>query len=239
MNKIILPEELTQIKKQEGVYCIVFNNDKYYVGRSVNIKRRVQRHINECEKKKHSNKYVERSYNKCGIKYIIYYPCLNSRAQEETLLKELFNKPFCINLSRQTIGGYSYDKNHPRYNEICKKISESNKGRKPSKETIAKTIATRKANGGYITSEETKKKISITSSGENNGMYGRRHSKESRKQMSINSSKYLEEYEWLNIETGEHILCRPSELMNNWGAPTVYAVLKRRYYTSQGWTLVN
>ena len=65
--------------------------------------------------------------------------------------------------------------------EICKKISEANKGRKFSEEHIRKLSV---ANKGKQLSEETRRKISELTSGEKNPFYGRQHSEESKNKIS-------------------------------------------------------
>ena len=65
--------------------------------------------------------------------------------------------------------------------EICKKISEANKGRKFSEEHIRKLSV---ANKGKQLSEETRRKISESTSGEKNPFYGRQHSEESKNKIS-------------------------------------------------------
>lgn len=50
-----------------GIYCIKNKtNGKVYIGSSNNIERRFRRHKTELNTKKHSNKYLERAYQKDG-----------------------------------------------------------------------------------------------------------------------------------------------------------------------------
>ena len=65
--------------------------------------------------------------------------------------------------------------------EIRKKISESNKGKKLTEETINKIKEKRKY---QIITEETKKKISESHKGINNFFYGRKHTEETKRKMS-------------------------------------------------------
>jgi len=48
---------------------------------------------------------------------------------------------------------------HAERPEIGKKMSLSRKGKKHSPETVAKIVATRRANGGYVCNEETRAKL--------------------------------------------------------------------------------
>ncbi len=62
--------------------------------------------------------------------------------------------------------------------ERKKKLSASLTGIKRSKESYRKSVETKKRNGSNRHSAETKAKISITSSGERNGMFGKTHTEE-------------------------------------------------------------
>ena len=63
--------------------------------------------------------------------------------------------------------------------ETRRKMSEAKKGRKQSEETIRKRSI---ANSNP--SEETRRKMSLSSTGVNNGMFGKHHSKEARRKQS-------------------------------------------------------
>ena len=76
-------------------------------------------------------------------------------------------------------------KNHKHSEETKKKMSISAIGHKVSQE-VRKKLS--KFHTGKKLSEETKKKISITSSGINNGMYGKTHSEETRKKIGLANS---------------------------------------------------
>ena len=54
--------------------------------------------------------------------------------------------------------------------ETKRKMSQAHKGRKKSPESIAKAVETRKANGSYLPSEQTRKKMSVI--GKKNAKYG-------------------------------------------------------------------
>ena len=96
----------------------------------------------------------------------------------------------------------------PEYQQIFKKACEKKRGRKQSKEVIEKRLIkirgqkrseeTKKKIGdahrgkiGTPMTEETKKRMSIYFSGEQNPFFGKKHTKESREKMSINISKAL------------------------------------------------
>jgi len=50
-----------------GIYKITCrNNNKFYIGSSINIDKRLKEHINLLRKNKHKNKYLQKSWNKYG-----------------------------------------------------------------------------------------------------------------------------------------------------------------------------
>jgi len=72
--------------------------------------------------------------------------------------------------------------------ESKRKMSKAQKGKIISKETRRKIG---KANKGNEVSKETRKKLSEANKGKNNAMYGIKHSKESKRKMSIARISYL------------------------------------------------
>ena len=56
-----------------GIYKIIcLDNNKFYIGSSVDINRRLKTHINLLHKNKHKNKYLQNSWNKYGEKNFRY-----------------------------------------------------------------------------------------------------------------------------------------------------------------------
>lgn len=58
---------IAQLPCSSGIYAIVFQDRKRYVGSSVNIHRRLLQHINDLVKSKHCNPKLQRYFNKYGI----------------------------------------------------------------------------------------------------------------------------------------------------------------------------
>lgn len=55
-------------QKKAGIYCIINNiNNKRYIGSTVNLNKRIKRHIREFKYKYHNNKHLEKAVYKYGI----------------------------------------------------------------------------------------------------------------------------------------------------------------------------
>jgi len=78
---------------------------------------------------------------------------------------------------------YTVGRTHSK--EARKKLSDFNKGKTLSKETRKKLSIARR---GRIISSETCAKLSYANMGEKNGMYGRKHTEETKKKISANRS---------------------------------------------------
>ena len=156
-----------------GTYCILnVITMRMYYGSSKNIEVRFSRHKNELKRNKHHCIYLQRSYNKINknlVKYMIVYfidkifdTIKDARRYEQRVLDEKFDKLY--NVSRCATGGdlitYHQDKR-----QIATKIS-----------TTLKNMY------GKMSSDEKKEKYGR--SRENNGMYGKTHTLESRKIIS-------------------------------------------------------
>ena len=139
-----------------GIYCIEnkANNTKY-VGKSIELNNRWDKHISGLRRNKHDNKYLQNSWNKHGEDSFIFYileECDKSVLSEREIyyIKELNTKrPDGYNLTDGGDGGL---------------------GGKVSKKTRIKM------------SQRTKNRFSNP---ENHPMYGRTHSEESKKKMSM------------------------------------------------------
>ena len=118
-----------------GIYCIKNKiSGKVYIGSSNNIERRFRRHRTELNTKTHSNKYLERAYEKYGkdnFEFIILEECnLQELVQREILYIKKYD-------SLNTLKGYnlSVPRKHPtitsnsNYRSI---LSEAKKGKMPS-----------------------------------------------------------------------------------------------------------
>lgn len=58
---------LEHIETNQGIYLIrCLNNNKVYIGRSVDVRCRILTHLNELKRNIHSNSYMQYSFNKYG-----------------------------------------------------------------------------------------------------------------------------------------------------------------------------
>ncbi len=94
--------------------------------------------------------------------------------------KKVFTKKYAENMSKIKIG-------HSTSKETKDKISKANKSRHLTPQTEFKkghkiNVGNKYHLGKHL-SEETKKKLSLINSGENNGFYGKRHNEETKKIM--------------------------------------------------------
>lgn len=56
-----------------GVYKIInISNNKIYIGSSINIKNRIKRHLNDLDKNKHYNIYLQNAWNKYGKEKFLF-----------------------------------------------------------------------------------------------------------------------------------------------------------------------
>lgn len=147
-----------------GIYKITNNvNGKIYIGQSINIKTRWKDHINTLNRQNSHSILLQRAWNKYGeenFSFEILELCTEDMLDEaEVKYIELYNA--CNNGYNIEPGGNS---NKYLSEETKQKIRESHLGRRHSK--------------------ETRRKMSQSRIGENNGMYGRNHSEESKRKIS-------------------------------------------------------
>ena len=178
------------IKKQSGIYTITnTKNRKAYVGSSCDYKKRKEGHINSLRNNKHSNKHLQRAWNKYGeenfvfnFELSVFENCL--LIVEQIYLNSGLYKYNIAKNARAPMRGIKFSKEHKRKifesrkgykwsletrqkmkdrkvtDETKKKSSESHMGYKWTKEAILKRETTRKRNG-YKISDVTKKKMSL------------------------------------------------------------------------------
>lgn len=161
------------------------NNNKFYIGSSVNVWKRRSQHLGILDYQKCSNTYLQRAYNK-DKKYFIFI-----------LLEKVENIPTLIEREQYWMD----DLEACKYGYNLRLIAESNLGHKISEETRAKisgrpcSSETRakisKANTGAIRTEENREKIRKNLTGRklpeerkkniSDSLKGIKHSEESKK----------------------------------------------------------
>lgn len=191
-----------------GIYAIenIVNGKKYIGKTGWDFIRRWRQHKSELRGNYHSNKYLQKSWNKYGEKCFEFYiieECEDNLLNEkEKYYIELYGTkaPNGYNMNDGGDGGFRPDEEtRARMSEKAKKrnpISEvtrrrmsiSQKNREPMSEETREKL--RKANKGKIgkkPSPETKIKLSLAQSGEKNGFYGKKHSHETKEKIGLSS----------------------------------------------------
>ena len=144
-------------------------NGKKYIGRTNNFENRKKRHLNELKKDKHHSIYLQRAVNKYGVENFRFGIIVDGLSDDEVSLieEEFIKKEGYYNVSEKSCGGDLISK-HPNNKELREKISLNLKLRYEN-----------------MTPEE-RKKLSENKKGEKNGMYGKKHTEETKLKMSRN-----------------------------------------------------
>lgn len=153
-------------------YCVykITNlvNKKVYIGKTNNLKKRWKVHCNIAFDKNgiYSNKYyIHKSINKYG----------QENFKIEILENNLFeNEAF----ERESFWIKKYNSRNPKLGMNMTDGGEGTSGLKWSDESRKKISGPGNCNFGKILSDDVKKKISISLSGENNGFFGKKHTPE-------------------------------------------------------------
>ena len=177
---IVIPVDKQHLS---GIYAIMNKiNNKLYIGSAVHFKRRHGDHRKKLLNKSHYNKKLQHAVNKYGINnfsFILVELCDKKElfSVEQKYLNRLFRTRSGYNIN-PTAGGPKGHTEHTKkklskllkdkpplfkgrkHTDESKRLNSiKHKGRKPSTESIKKSIETRQKNG-YRHSDETKKKIS-------------------------------------------------------------------------------
>lgn len=140
-----------------GIYCLLNENGKRYIGSSVNISYRTSRHLLGLKKGKHCNLHLQAAYN-LGQKFSI--EVLELCEETELVAREQFyidqyrtmEKEFGYNL---TVAGRTYPSEEGK-----RRIGDSKRGK-----TLEQIHGTKKA-------AQIRKKMRANSGGKNNPRYG-------------------------------------------------------------------
>lgn len=139
-----------------GIYKIrnIKTND-YYIGSSINIKRRWYRHLSLLRKNNHHSIILQNAYNKYGeesFEFIILEKC----NKKELLEKEQ----------------YYLDNDLPKYN-ICSE-AYATRGRKHTEETKRKISESNKGKHHFVMTQKQKDKLSKIMTGRKNPEHSKR-----------------------------------------------------------------
>lgn len=149
-----------------GIYKITNKqNDKFYIGSSINIEMRWYTHKSYLRRNVHANQHLQNAWNKYGEDNFIFSIFIET--DEEALLikeQELIDDSRCCD---KNIG----------YNKALIAGSPM-KGRKHSPEAIEKI---RQASTGRVPSEKTRRKISLANKGRNVSPEGRKRMSDAKK----------------------------------------------------------
>lgn len=167
-------------KLKSGIYCIEnINNNKKYIGQSVDVQDRWRRHKSELEHSVHHNSYLQNSWNKYGEDifcfYVLEYCEIEQLDEKEIYYIDLYNTTnrdcgYNLKSGGQLSGSY-YTK------ETKEKISKS------VKESYQNSNL-REVRKNNALNQWSNPKIKEKIIGSNNGMYGRKHTDESKNKMS-------------------------------------------------------
>lgn len=161
--------------KQSGVYSIVnVVTGKTYVGSTMNLRLRKQRHFRELRKRIHPNKFLQEDFDKFGeesFNFAVLEFCSDEslRKREYQWMKKLDTINVGYNISLSTFCPMA---GRAHTDETRAKMRKAHKNRKPiSEETRAKLKAAAlererlKKLNGYEVSKETREKLSKSGKG--------------------------------------------------------------------------
>lgn len=168
----------------QGIYQIRnIQNDHFYIGSAVDLRRRKRRHFSELRHNRHNNKHLQAAWNKYGeasFEFIVLEFVADREdlyTTEDKWLKAHVGKQYCYNLGMAAIspmlglsGPLSPTYGYRHTADAKDKIRAASKGREVSAETRAKRSAKLK---GRVISQEQREQISKTLSGEGNFWYGK------------------------------------------------------------------
>lgn len=153
--------------KTAGIYRIELGNGWFYIGSSVNLKRRKINHKSDLIAARHHNPKMQNVWNKYGVfKFTILEECNNADLllREQFYLDQYFNDENNLNITPKANSWLG----RVHSAETKAKISAASKGRVVSPETRAKLSAAqigRVAQIGHVVSTETRAKLSAANKG--------------------------------------------------------------------------
>lgn len=179
----------------QGIYKIInVVNNKFYVGSTVNLRKRKSRHFSELRTGKHKNRHLLAAWNKYGEQAFVFVVVeeVEDRAllleAENRWLKEHVGKDYCYNIgtdatapSMGLFGELSPTWGYQHTPEAKEAIGTHSRGRGHTPESREKI---RQHLLGKPKPAEVRAKISATLSGAGNPNYGKPRSEEFRAKVS-------------------------------------------------------
>ena len=161
-----------------GIYCIENTvNGKKYIGQSKDIKDRWRRHISELRKCKHDNSYLQENwiaYGESAFKFYVLEECSPELLDE----KEKYYIDYLDSMSYGN--GFNLTTGGKRGNFMTDEIKQKMSKSVAESYTDELREIRRQDALDYWSNPENRKRMV----GENNGMYGKHHSEESKRKMS-------------------------------------------------------
>lgn len=160
-----------------GIYCIENKiNHKKYIGQSINIYDRWNKHKSELNHNKHDNDYLQKSWNKYGNENFLFF-VLEECLKDDLNMKEIYyinkyntlNQEYGYNLKEGGSSGKISEYSNEKKKQSLKKAYENKKLREERKK--------------YALYQWSNPEIKNKIMGENNGMYGKTHTEETRQKI--------------------------------------------------------
>lgn len=183
---------------KSGIYKITNKiNGKFYIGSSVDVKRRWYMHKFDLRKGKHHSPYLQNAWDKHGEENFVFSVLFETKKEllvekEQELLDmtKCYNREIGYNIGK-VAGAAFTGKTHTE--EAKRKISEANRGNTHSAETRRKIAETSR---GRVHSKETREKISKLMKGRPSPMKGRKATEETKRKMSKSLKGIKKSAEW-------------------------------------------
>ena len=161
-----------------GIYCIEnIDTNKKYIGQSINIKERWNKHKYSLRNNSHDNDFLQKAWNKHGedkFKFYILEECDKSKLNEKEI--------YYIDLYKTLDENYGYNLKAGGQNGV---VSEyGNLKRINSLKRAYSTTDLRERSRQAALKQWANPEIKAKILGKNNGMYGKTHTLEARKKMS-------------------------------------------------------
>lgn len=183
-------------KHSVGIYLIYcLQNNKGYIGQTKakhGFAHRFRGHKQKLRKDDHWNDHLQNAWNKYGELNFTFIPIeeISSESsasffdERETHYINLIDEALCFNKNRNPLTKKMSEETKQKISRARKEFYKNNpnslKGYKHTEESIQNM---KESHTGYITSPETKQKLSNALSGSKNPMFGKRHSKETKVKM--------------------------------------------------------